>query len=51
MSEPSLAPIRKRHRAGLVFLGTVIVASGVLGTFLVVAVQKARNAASESQLL
>jgi hypothetical protein len=51
MSQPDIAPIRKRPRSGLAFLGTVIVASGALAAFLIPAVQKARNAARESQLL
>jgi hypothetical protein len=51
MSQPDLASTDKRIRSLLGCVGTIVVASGVLAAFLVPAVQKARNAASESQLL
>jgi hypothetical protein len=51
MSQPDLASIDKRIRSFLGCFGAMVVASGVLAAFLVPAVQKSRNAASESQLL
>jgi hypothetical protein len=51
MSRPDIATTRKAFRSGVGCLGAMVVASGLLAAWLVPAVQKARNAARESQLL